>query len=431
MGEASELLEEMLDLGVPLDTRVFESDSSEMMNILTTNLSHSWNPEANEESPTRGSVRNIHPWGVDFQTQAHETSNDEPFATTPVGSIFSGTTHHCVQQHRNVRGEGGFRALTPPTSWPVPEAGVVETAFSGNCTGDKENGLNSGRRSTRFRKVTERFDPVNIDAEVCRVADVGRCAQKRDWKKDDVKVAGKRPKLEKMPSLKDKRGVDVNGHLTCNQQPAMRLPSHRAASSHAAKFFKQAAKGNANRGGRAGSSSKSSENAQMERGKHVGSKPQMQKTARAGQRRWKALLSKMRAETEIMPTSKNFGKQITEVGTGKCETERRIFFGGTSCKLTHRVRVVSLQCKRLKLKSQKEALLLFLHASARDGVSCNPQPPFSPHNLSSPPYKHIMQPQSQHQEPYNTLNPETFALALSGSFSTHFPLDFPFLLAAN
>ena len=26
------------------------------------------------------------------------------------------------------------------------------------------------------------------------------------------------------------------------------------------------------------------------------------------------------------------------------------------------------QCKRLKLKSQKEALLLFLHATARDGV---------------------------------------------------------------
>ena len=299
------------------------------------------------------------------------------------------------QQHRNVRGEGGFRASTPPTSWPVPEAGVVETAFTGNSTGDKENGLNSWRRSTRFRKVTERFDPVNIDAELCCVADVGRCAQKRDWKKEtDVKLAGKRPKLEKMPSLKDKRGVDVNGHLTCNQQPAMRLPSHRAASSHAAKFFKQAAKGNANRGGRAGSSNKSPENAQMERGKHVGSKPQMQKTARAGQRRWKALLSKMRAETEIMPTSKNFGKQITEVGTGQCETERRIFFGGTShvtsCKLTQRVRVVSLQCKRLKLKSQKEALLLFLHASARDGVCFNPRPLLSPYNLLSPPYKHIM-----------------------------------------
>jgi hypothetical protein len=26
------------------------------------------------------------------------------------------------------------------------------------------------------------------------------------------------------------------------------------------------------------------------------------------------------------------------------------------------------QCKRLKLKSQKEALLLFLHATSRDGV---------------------------------------------------------------
>lgn len=327
MGEGSELLEELLDLGVPLDTRVFESDSSEMMNILTTSLSHSWNPEALEESPTRGSVRNVHPWGVDFQTHAHETSNDEPFATTPVGSILSGTTHHCVQQqHRNVRGEGEFRASTPPTSWPVPEAGVVETALTGNSTGDKENGLmNSGRRSTRFRKVTERFDPVNIDAEVCRVADVGRCAQKRDWKKEtDVKIAGKRAKLEKMPSLKGKRAADVNGHLTCNQQPAMRLPSRRAASSHAAKFFKQASKGNANRGGRAGSSNQSSENAQMERGKHVGSKPQMQKTARAGQRRWKALLSKMRAEAEIsMPTSKNFGKQITEVGTGHCEENVR------------------------------------------------------------------------------------------------------------
>jgi len=61
----------------------------------------------------------------------------------------------------------------------------------------------------------------------------------------------------------------------------------------------------------------------MERGKHVGSKPQMQKTARAGQRRWKALLSKMRAEAEIMPASKNFGKQITEVGTGQCEENVR------------------------------------------------------------------------------------------------------------
>ena len=63
-------------------------------------------------------------------------------------------------------------------------------------------------------------------------------------------------------------------------EPAMPLPSHRATSSHAANFFKQSAKDNANRGGCVGSSNKSSENAQMERCKHVASKPQ--KTSRAG-----------------------------------------------------------------------------------------------------------------------------------------------------
>jgi len=61
----------------------------------------------------------------------------------------------------------------------------------------------------------------------------------------------------------------------------------------------------------------------MERGKHVASKPQMQKTLRVGQIRWKVRLSKMRAEAEIMPTSKNVGNPITEVGKGQREENVR------------------------------------------------------------------------------------------------------------
>jgi hypothetical protein len=63
----------------------------------------------------------------------------------------------------------------------------------------------------------------------------------------------------------------------------------------------------------------------------------MQKTARAGQKRWKEQVERMRAAAEKGKTSKDFSEQMAE-------------------------------CKRRKLKSQKEALLLFLHALKRDGV---------------------------------------------------------------
>lgn len=69
----------------------------------------------------------------------------------------------------------------------------------------------------------------------------------------------------------------------------------------------------------------------------VANKPQMQKTARAGQKRWKEQVEKMRAAAEKGKSSKDFLEQMAE-------------------------------CKRRKLKSQKEALLLFLHALKRDGL---------------------------------------------------------------
>jgi len=63
----------------------------------------------------------------------------------------------------------------------------------------------------------------------------------------------------------------------------------------------------------------------------------MQKTARAGQKRWKEQVEKMRAAANKSKPSKDLSEQMAE-------------------------------CKRRKLKSQKEALLLFLHSLKRDGL---------------------------------------------------------------
>jgi len=78
----------------------------------------------------------------------------------------------------------------------------------------------------------------------------------------------------------------------------------------------------------------------------VKNNPQMQKIARAGQTWWRKLLVKMRAEAKTSPINDNFAKQIDE-------------------------------CKRLRIKSQKEVLLRFLQSSHRAklitaGKFCSP-----------------------------------------------------------
>jgi hypothetical protein len=51
----------------------------------------------------------------------------------------------------------------------------------------------------------------------------------------------------------------------------------------------------------------------LERGKHLKEKPHMPQTARAGQKRWKDLLEKMRDEAKASTPNKEFSKQLAEV----------------------------------------------------------------------------------------------------------------------
>jgi hypothetical protein len=51
----------------------------------------------------------------------------------------------------------------------------------------------------------------------------------------------------------------------------------------------------------------------LERGKHLKEKPHMPQTARAGQKRWKDLLEKMRDEAKASAPNKDFSKQLAEV----------------------------------------------------------------------------------------------------------------------
>ena len=50
-----------------------------------------------------------------------------------------------------------------------------------------------------------------------------------------------------------------------------------------------------------------------ERGWHVQFKPQMQKTARAGQKRWKQIVLKMREDSDLSPHGEDFVEQMFEV----------------------------------------------------------------------------------------------------------------------
>ena len=135
---------------------------------------------------------------------------------------------------------------------------------------DKENGNHDDkRRSSRKRKGMDRFDPGHVGASAPRSGKetaTGRSVQKRASRLKEEDEGLNRAQRMPPPSLS---------------------PSGTANSVQRTEI--------------------------LQRGKHVGSKPQMQKTARAGQKRWKQLLARMRAEAEEAPSSKQFSNQMSEV----------------------------------------------------------------------------------------------------------------------
>jgi len=62
----------------------------------------------------------------------------------------------------------------------------------------------------------------------------------------------------------------------------------------------------------------------LERGKHLKEKPHMPQTARAGQKRWKEMLEKMRDEAKASTPNKEFAKQMAEVRLRACLRVRRV-----------------------------------------------------------------------------------------------------------
>jgi hypothetical protein len=322
MGEGEESLEEILDVFPELQDEalgrsplsqlnasscepasargmMFEGEAPEMMGILASSLAHSWSSATNDDSPNRGQA--VHAWD-DFPhdgSHAHETCSDEEMP------------------HLEDRGD-------PPLD---PDAGGVDD-FAHHPVGNKENGFDySERRSKRQRKTTDRFDPVNAQPEprsdACH-ADGGRGSQKRR-----IKVGVKAEVKEEM----EEEDEDDFSWPSDKRKPA-RLP-HRLSSLAPSSSSGRAAKGSVKSESHEALPRKSRSRkrsiaalemlAEMEphaRGKHVGSKPQMQKTARAGQKRWKLLLAKMRAEAAKSPINQDFHKQMSEVRCGEREQER-------------------------------------------------------------------------------------------------------------
>ena len=188
------------------------------------------------------------------------------------------------------------------------EGGSIETSAQSHFSSpqlwhssDKEKFLENGvpeamRRSTRERKQWNRFDPV---AAALEDRPGGRYAPPK-------RVSGE---------FMDAEGADAAGEGSSNgasaasargrtQRQPPPLPSTSVGCSLAT--------GAARRGGCVGSR-QTTESARMERGKHVGSKPQMQRTARAGQAKWKQVLKTMRTDAEKWQLSKDFEKQMSEV----------------------------------------------------------------------------------------------------------------------
>lgn len=325
MGEGEESLEEMLDVFPELQDEalgrsppshlhaspsceaasarggvVFEGEAPEMMGILTSGLANSWSSETNDESPNRGGAPGAWEDFPDDRDHTHETCSDEELP------------------HLEDRGDASSDH----------NAGSVDD-FAHHPVGNKENGFDhSERRSNRQRKTTIRFDPVNAQAkprsDAHHATDGGRGSQKRRVKVE-VKAEVKEEmedddEVESSPS--DKRKSPTLPH---------RLSSLAPSSSRAAKV---AVKDGSHQTAPTKSNSRKRSIAALEmlaemetidkteRGKHVGSKPQMQKTARAGQRRWKQLLAKMRSEATTSPINQDFLEQMAEVRGGESEQER-------------------------------------------------------------------------------------------------------------
>ena len=153
------------------------------------------------------------------------------------------------------------------------------------------------RRSARERKRLNRFDPVAAAPEK-RLG--GRCAPAKHAPLGCSAMAGVDDEFAAAGEGSGKGTSAASAASGRTQQ----LPAQSCSKSTGPSLSKGAM--------RAGSR-KRAETARMERGKHVGSKPQMQKTARAGQKKWKEVLTTLRDDVKKWSQSKDFEKQMNEV----------------------------------------------------------------------------------------------------------------------
>lgn len=174
--------------------------------------------------------------------------------------------------------------------------------------GDEQAGDTDAKRtSSRKRSSTSRFDPVKDGAHP------RRGGHKRVKRKDGS------GNLERDPE----RSETVAAYIAPvpKRKRKMKTPPSREvhAPTEASSTKMTCAKGRPGRPrNRAQDLENKAQDLGLERGKHVARKPEMQKTARAGQKRWKELLVKMRAELEESPTSAAFGRQLSEVCVCVC-----------------------------------------------------------------------------------------------------------------
>jgi hypothetical protein len=261
-------LDQMLD--VP-------DQDGELLSMLGSNNSRGWSAE--QESP-EASARAPPPAFDDFALphegcRARETSADASPHPSAVRSERSGEA--------------------------IPVGGQASSLV--RHLGEGEDAADGSRKSARKRSITSRFDPAKDGAHPRN----GR--HKRIKQEQAPKTLARSELAEPVPK---------------SQQKAIQLPSTEAKASAKAGFKAVSAE---RRAGRSGVSQKAVSAAgsrrsrvaslpdplSPSRGKHVAKKPEMQMTARAGQRRWKELLVRMRAELQAAPTSAAFAKQLHEV----------------------------------------------------------------------------------------------------------------------
>jgi len=240
----------------------------EMMGILTHNNS-SFGLNPHDKSPT--SVRHVHPFAPAWQ--------DFPLAND---LLKHDDTFHC----QAARGEGS------------------KTSRDKKNAVNKENAVE--RRGSRKRTNISRYDPVEADGK----ASTRSVRVKQDKDQEEEQTSKKRPARVKL-EIKEEEADASHGRVARARASRRAGPGPPASSS-------VNSQGSSSRQGRAASSQQA-----MQRGKHVRHKPQMQKTARAGQRRWKNLLERLRDEAEGA-TGKVFAKQMNEVGACfRCVRQRR------------------------------------------------------------------------------------------------------------